>query len=80
MKKKRPLFWVIVFLNVFFVINFFVGSEGLHIKQGDPDSVIMNQFQGLVIWLFVMNIVLFVIYKVTGRKKGNKKGLQEITP
>jgi len=25
----------------------------------------------------MMNIVLYVIYWVTGRKKGNKKGLQE---
>ena len=72
MKGIRPFGWVIIVLNVFFVINFFVGSEGLHIKQGDPNSVIMNQFQGLVIWLFVMNIVLYLIYRITGRKKGNK--------
>ena len=72
MKGIRPFGWVIIVLNVFFVINFFVGSEGLHIKQGDPNSVIMNQFQGLFIWLFVMNIVLYLIYRITGRKKGNK--------
>lgn len=69
MKKKRPLFWVIVFLNSFFIINFFVGREGVYIQEGDPDVVILNQFQLLVTWLIMMNIVLFVIYKVTGRKK-----------
>jgi hypothetical protein len=47
-----------------------VGSEGLHIKDGDLETVILNQFQGLVIWLVMMNFVLYIIYRATGRKKG----------
>jgi len=70
MKNKRPLFWVIIFLNFFFIINFFVGSEGLHIRAGDSNNVIRNQFQGLLVWLVMMNFVLYVIYRVKGRKKG----------
>jgi hypothetical protein len=77
MKKKRPFFWIIIFLNFFFIMNFFVGREGVYIREGDPDVVILNQFQLLLVWLVMMNIVLYVIYWVTGRKKGNKKGLQE---
>jgi len=77
MKKKRPLFWVIVFLNSFFIINFFVGREGVYIQEGDPDVVILNQFQLLVTWLIMMNIILLPIYWFTGRKKGKRKGLQE---
>ena len=77
MKKKRPLFWVIVFLNSFFIINFFVGREGVYIQEGDTDVVILNQFQLLVTWLIMMNIILLPIYWFTGRKKGKRKGLQE---
>lgn len=77
MKKKRPLFWIIVFLNSFFIINFFVGREGVYIQEGDPDVVILNQFQLLVTWLIMMNIILLPIYWFTGRKKGKGKGLQE---
>jgi len=77
MKKKRPLFWVIVFLNSFYIINFFVGREGVYIQEGDPDVVILNQFQLLVTWLIMMNIILLPIYWFTGRKKGKRKGLQE---
>jgi hypothetical protein len=70
MKDIRPFGWVIIFLNLFFIINFFVGSEGLHIKDGDLETVILNQFQGLVVWLVMMNFVLYIIYRATGRKKG----------
>jgi len=69
MKNIRPFGWVIIFLNFFYIVNFFVGREGLYIQEGDPDTVIFNQFILLVIWLVVMNIVLFVIYRVTGGKK-----------
>jgi hypothetical protein len=71
MKKKRPLYWVIVVLNAFYILNFFIGRSGLHITQDDPDSVILQQFQGLMIWLIFMNGVLYLIYRITGRKKGN---------
>lgn len=77
MKKKRPLFWVLVFLNVFFIVSSIAKRGIAELTQADGSVRVINTFTLLVTWLIMMNIVLLPIYWFTGRKKGKKKGLQE---
>ena len=77
MKKKRPLFWVIVFLNVFFIVGAFANRGIAELTQADGSVRVISTFTLLVTWLIMMNIVLLPMYWFTGSKKGNNKGLQE---
>jgi hypothetical protein len=77
MKKKRPLFWIIVFLNTFFIVVAFANRNIAEITQADGSVRVISTFTLLVTRLIMMNIVLLPIYWFTGRKKGNNTGLQE---
>jgi len=77
MKKKRPLFWIIVLLNTFFIVGAFVNRGIGELTQADGSVRVISTFTLLVTGLIMMNIVLLPIYWFTGRKKGKKKGLQE---
>ncbi len=77
MKKKRPLFWIVVILNTFFIIGAFANLGIAELTQADGSVRVISTFTLLVTWLIMMNIVLLPIYWFTGRKKGNNKGLQE---
>ena len=78
MRNMRPFGWVIVALNVYFVWTFFSGVE-----PSDSDASLGFGFVFLLFWLAIMNVVLYVIYRVTsgGRRdcpacgKNVKKGL-----
>lgn len=78
MKKLRPLSWIIIGLNAYFLLSFF-----LNINTNDSDTTIGLTFFVLMLWLAIMNVVLYVIYRVTGSAKrdcpacgmGVKKGL-----
>ena len=77
MKKKRPLFWIVVVLNTFFIVGAFANWGIAELTQADGSVKVISTFTLLVTWLIMMNIVLLPIYWFTGRKKGNNKGLQE---
>ena len=78
MKNIRPFGWVIIALNVYFLYAFFSG-----IDSTDSDTAVGLGFMFIVFWLAIMNVVLYVIYRVTGGRKrdcpacgvGVKKGL-----
>lgn len=78
MKNIRPFGWVIIALNVYFVYSFFSGYDP---NAGDTANGIGFMF--LLFFLAIMNVVLYVLYRVTGGKKrdcpacgvGVKKGL-----
>jgi hypothetical protein len=78
MKNIRPFGWVIIALNVYFLYAFFSGVDGT-----ESDTALGLGFMFLMFWLALMNVVLYVIYRVTGGKKrdcpacgmGVKKGL-----
>jgi hypothetical protein len=64
MKGIRPFAWVIIALNIYFVVAF-----SLEIDSTDSDTALGLQFMVLMIWLAIMNIVLYVLYRITGGKK-----------
>jgi hypothetical protein len=78
MKNIRPFGWVIIALNVYFLYVFFSNVDGT-----ESDAALGLGFMFLMFWLAIMNVVLYVIYRVTGGKKrdcpacgiGVKKGL-----
>jgi hypothetical protein len=78
MRNIRPFGWVIIALNVYFVYSFFSGYD-----PNDGDTANGIGFMFLLFFLAIMNVVLYVLYRVTGGKKrdcpacgvGVKKGL-----
>lgn len=80
MKNIRPFGWVIIALNAYFLISFFMNVD----TSSSADSTATGLgFIFLMFWLAIMNVVLYVIYRVTGGKKrdcpacgnGVKKGI-----
>ena len=80
MKGIRPFGWVIIALNAYFLISFFMNVD----TSSSADSTATGLgFIFLMFWLAIMNVVLYVIYRVTGGKKrdcpacgnGVKKGI-----
>jgi hypothetical protein len=78
MKNIRPFGWVIIALNAYFFISFFMGLDGT-----ESDTALGIGFMFLVFWLAILNTFLYVLYRITGGKKrdcpacgvGVKKGL-----
>ena len=64
MKSIRPFGWVIIALNVYFLYAFFSDVDAT-----DSDTALGLGFMFLMFWLAIMNVVLYVIYRVTGTKK-----------
>jgi|LakMenE01Jun11ns_1017448.scaffolds.fasta_scaffold9867296_2 hypothetical protein len=64
MKNIRPFGWVIIILNALFFVSFLSG-----IDESDSDTVIGLGFMFLIFWLAVMNVFLYVLYRITGGKK-----------
>ena len=64
MKNIRPLGWVIIVINVFFLVNFFVSLDST-----SSDTVIGLSFVFTLFMLTVINIPLYIVYRVTGNKK-----------
>ena len=61
MKNIRPFGWVIIVLNVYFLWSFFSG-----VNTSDDSAALGLGFIFLMFWLAIMNVVLYVIYRVTG--------------
>ena len=64
MKNIRPFGWVIIALNIYFFVNFFMGLSGT-----ESDTVLGFGFMILIFFLAIMNTFLYVLYRVTGTKK-----------
>jgi hypothetical protein len=64
MKNIRPLGWVIIAFNIYFVFAFARGASEI----GQDDLALgFYGFFSLIIWA-VINLVLYVIYRVTGNQ------------
>ena len=78
MKNIRPFGWVIIALNAYFFISFF-----MNVDPTDSDTALGLGFIFLIFWLAIMNTFLYVLYRITGGKKrdcpacgvGVKKGI-----
>ena len=64
MPKLRPFAWVIIALNIYFLYVFFSDVDGT-----ESDTALGLGFMFLMFWLAIMNVVLYVIYRVTGTKQ-----------
>ncbi len=64
MKGIRPFGWVIIALNAYFFVSFFVGLD-----PNDSETVVGLSFIFLIFWLAIMNTFLYVLYRITGGKK-----------
>jgi uncharacterized membrane protein len=64
--KLRPFAWFIIIANAYFVISFFAGLD----TNADPTA---NGFgvMILVFWLAIMNTFLYVIFRITARRKND---------
>jgi hypothetical protein len=78
MKNLRPFAWVIIALNAYFFISFF-----MNIETTSGETYYVLGFIILIFWLAIMNTFLYVLYRITGGKKrdcpacgvGVKRGL-----
>jgi len=62
--RLRPFAWVIIAINAYFLINFFSGY--------DPNADATSNGIGimvLVLWLAILNVVLYVIFRITARRR-----------
>lgn len=64
MKNVRPLGWVIIAINAYFIINFFTSLD-----SNESDTVVGFTFILTLFLLTIINIPLYIIYRVTGTKK-----------
>jgi hypothetical protein len=80
MKNIRPFGWVIIALNAYFFISFFMNVD----TSSTADSTATGLgFMFLIFWLAILNTFLYVLYRITGGKQrdcpacgvGVKKGL-----
>jgi uncharacterized membrane protein len=64
--KLRPFAWFIIIINAYFIISFFAGID----TNADPTA---NGFGViiLVFWLAIMNTFLYVIFRITARRKSD---------
>ena len=63
--RLRPFAWVIIALNAFFVISFFADFD----PNGNPTANAIGVMV-LVLWLAILNVFLYVIFRITAGRKG----------
>ena len=68
MKGIRPFGWVIIAINGYFVYTFSKGVVELSADGSGDTAVGIYAFMSLIIWA-VINVVFYVLYRVTGGKK-----------
>jgi hypothetical protein len=68
MKSLRPFAWVIIAINAYFLYAFSKGVVDLSADGSGDTAIGIYAFMSLIVWA-VINIVLYVLYRVTGTKK-----------
>ena len=72
MKKLRPFAWVIITLNLYFVVSFFWNYD---VNADDTANGI--GIMVLFFWLAMLNTVMYVIFRITsGRKSSTDTSLE----
>ena len=72
MRKIRVFGWVIIAINLYFIISFFSDYD----LSGD-DTANGIGVMILFLWLAILNTVLYVLYRVTARQKQDKSNTLE---
>jgi glucan phosphoethanolaminetransferase (alkaline phosphatase superfamily) len=67
MKNIRIFGWVIIAFNIYFLYQFSQGIVDLNTNSSDAASGIYI-FISMIVW-GVLNLILYVLYRVTGTKK-----------
>ena len=67
-RNIRPFGWVIIVINVYFLFAFSKGVGDLSADGSGDTAVGIYTFMSLIVWA-VVNVVLYVLYRVTGGKK-----------
>ncbi len=68
MRNIRPFGWVIIAINVYFLYALSKGVYEIGNDDGSDAAVGIYVFVSLIVWA-VINVVLYVLYRVTGGKK-----------
>ena len=66
--KLRPFAWVIIVLNLYFLINYFKDYD-----TNDDPTVNGIGVMVLILWLAIMNTFLYVLFRITARRKTDGK-------
>ena len=64
--RLRPMSWVIIIINAYFVINFFADYDPNADATANGIGIMV-----LVLWLAILNVVLYVIFRITAGRKGD---------
>jgi hypothetical protein len=62
--RLRPFAWVIIAINVYFIVSFFMDYD----PEGDATANGIG-IMVLFFWLAIVNVVLYVIYRITAGRK-----------
>jgi hypothetical protein len=68
MKNIRPMGWVIIIFNAYYLYAFSKGVVDLSAEGGGDTAVGIYAFFSLIIWA-VLNIILYVLFRVTAKKR-----------
>jgi hypothetical protein len=68
MKNLRAFGWVIIAINVYFFYALSKGVYDIGFEGGGDAAVGIYVFMSLIVWA-VINVVHYVLYRVTGGKK-----------
>jgi uncharacterized membrane protein len=66
--KLRPFAWVIIALNLYFFISFFKDYDPNGNSSANGLAVMV-----LIFWLAIMNTFLYVLFRITARRKTDGK-------
>ena len=68
MKNIRPMGWLIIVFNAYYLYAFSKGVVELSAEGGSDTSVGIYAIFSLFVWA-VLNIILYVLFRVTAKKK-----------
>jgi len=68
MKNIRPMGWVIIVFNAYYLYAFSKGVVDLSAEGGGDTAVGIYALFSLFVWA-VLNIILYILFRVTAKKK-----------
>ena len=68
MKNIRPMGWLIIVFNAYYLYAFSKGIVDISADGGGDTAVGIHALFSLFVWA-VLNIILYVLFRVTAKKK-----------
>ena len=68
MKNIRPMGWLIIAFNVYYLYAFSKGIVDISAEGGGDTAVGIYALFSLFVWA-VLNIILYILFRVTAKKK-----------